>query len=124
MYLKTSILLVLSVFFNFGLAESVTFEQVQSRTIYEIGDSSVGINGPIYIVSNRNVESIEFPNLEFVNGPIYIVNNQRLRSVSFPKLKFVNGPIYITYNSSLETTDFYHDMYINGPIYYFMNFYE
>jgi hypothetical protein len=84
-------------------------------------DSSVSINGPIYIVANTFVASVNYPNLEFVNGPIYIVDNQNLAAVNFPKLKFVNGPIYVTYNSSLQVANFAHSMFVNGPVYYYMN---
>lgn len=112
------ILLILSVFSFYTHAESFVSEQTQSRII---NDSSVAVNGPIYIVSNSNVETINYPNLEFINGPIYIINNTNLTTVRFPKLKFVNGPIYITYNASLEITYFFDDMYVNGPIYYYMN---
>lgn len=89
-----------------------------SRTI---SDSSVSINGPLYVVTNDKVEKVYFPNLEFVNGPIYVVNNEKLNSISFPKLKYVNGPIYISYNYLLESAQFSEKLYVNGPFYYYMN---
>jgi hypothetical protein len=79
------------------------------------------INGPIYIVSNQTVESIEFPNLEYLNGPIYVVGNAHLKSVKFPKLSFVNGPIYITYNYGLEIVDDSALATVNGPVYIYGN---
>lgn len=84
-------------------------------------DSSKALNGPIYFVSNPEIETIEFPNLERVNGPIYIVNNTSLKSVRFPKLAFVNGPVYMTYNPALAESIFSTGLYVNGPLYYFMN---
>ncbi len=123
MHLKISLLLVLSLFSFYTQAEPLQANQlrIQNKTINELGDSSVAINGPIYIVSNRSVATVNFPNLEYVNGPIYIVNNLKLTKVYFPKLKFVNGPIYVSYNSSLKVINFYRDMYVNGPVYYYMN---
>lgn len=91
------------------------------RSARTISDSSVSINGPLYIVSNDEVEKVYFANLEFVNGPIYVVNNEKLNSVSFPKLKYVNGPIYISYNDLLESAKFSEKLYVNGPFYYYMN---
>ena len=86
-----------------------------------VSQKVISMNGPLYIVSNGEVETIDFPNLEFVNGPIYIVANANLKSVRFPKLSFVNGPIYISYNSSLETAEFMAGMFVNGPVFYYFN---
>ena len=79
------------------------------------------INGPLYIVSNYNLETLNFPNLKFVNGPIYIVYNYSLRTVNFPKLEYVNGPIYITYNGNLIKLNYPRSIFVNGPIYQYGN---
>ena len=100
MYSKIFMVLILSVVSLIAHTEPMRGGEAQilNQEISEVGNSSVSVNGPIYVVSNASVEAINFPNL-----------------------KFVNGPIYITYNSSLEVTNFFQDMYVNGPIYYFMN---
>lgn len=109
---------VLGVLAMFLLSFSLVSASARASTMV---DNSVAINGPIYIVGNTEVESIDLSKLEYINGPIYIVNNANLNSVHFPKLTFVNGPVYLTYNPALNETQFTADLFVNGPIYDDMN---
>lgn len=122
MFLRIFFLVAICFASTSAFAEAtVVSQKVTSDSSSTIGDSAVSMNGPLYIVSNGEVETIDFPNLEFVNGPIYIVANANLKTVRFPKLSFVNGPIYISYNSNLETADFMTGMFVNGPVFYYFN---